>query len=434
MPHHSFIAVVFSLSAVHYGYSFKEKIMFIKKLHTPEGAKDYLPDEMMLKKDTEKKIEKLFERYGYSMVKAPVVEFYEVFENTGSVSEKNMYKFVDADGSLTVLRPDMTPAIARIAATSYSKEDMPLRFCYIEDMFRRNKNYQGKQSQFTQAGAELIGEGSVYSDVEILTLAVESMLYSGVKNFRIDIGHSDFLPGLLDEAGATEEQKQKIIFATEKKDYVTVSETADSLKCNDSTKALIKRLHLLIGDEEMLEATSKILTGKKALDALTYLSAVNKFMKDLGYGEYICCDLSTVATMDYYTGLCFRGYAKGIGFSVIDGGRYDKLLSSFGEDLPAVGFAIKINDIMSVSQNRIEKKKYVVIDGSISVKRASLAKELRNAGITVITLFDGLSCDEILKRHSDCTLAVYAGNEIVISKNGETKTVKDVSEIIKEVL
>ena len=173
--------------------------MIIKKLHTPEGVKDYLPSECILKTKIENNVSKVFKSFGYVPVKSPTFEYSDVFDNKGSVSDQNLYRFVDRDGSILTLRSDMTPAIARIVATTYSDKKMPIRLSYIENLFRHTVNYQGKLNEFTQAGVELIGAHSISADVEVLVMAIKAILSSGVKNFKIDLGHSNFLKGVLEE-------------------------------------------------------------------------------------------------------------------------------------------------------------------------------------------------------------------------------------------
>ena len=136
------------------------------KLHTPEGVKDYLPCEAAFKSEVERNIETVFYRYGFLPVSSPTFEYMEVFDGNGGLSPNQMYKFIDRDSSSLALRADMTPVIARIAATAYEKKDIPLRFYYFENVFRHNENYQGKLREFTQAGIELIGVNSYDADAE----------------------------------------------------------------------------------------------------------------------------------------------------------------------------------------------------------------------------------------------------------------------------
>ena len=170
--------------------------MIINKLHTPEGVKDYLPLELKLKKTIECNIANVFKNYGYLPITSPTFEYNDVFCGMGGVKDNRVFKFLDRDGALLVLRPDMTPAIARIAATAYNKKQLPLKFYYIENMFRTNENYQGKLREFTQAGIEFLGVNSIEADAEVVSAAINALLEVGVKDFKIDLGHALFLKGV----------------------------------------------------------------------------------------------------------------------------------------------------------------------------------------------------------------------------------------------
>ncbi len=117
------------------------------KLHTPIGVGDLLPDETESKRIITRKIENVFESYGYRAVESPMFEYIEVFsdEKMGSISPKEMFRFFDKDGSTLSLRSDMTPPIARMAATAFEEEPLPLRLCYYGNAFRDSKSYQGKK-------------------------------------------------------------------------------------------------------------------------------------------------------------------------------------------------------------------------------------------------------------------------------------------------
>ncbi len=323
--------------------------MLITKLHTPEGVKDYLPNECEIKTEIENMIAELFEGYGFRPVSTPTIEYAEVFDYAGGIDSKRMYRFIDRDGTLLALRPDVTPSIARIAATE--NNDAPKKLYYIGNTFRRNESYQGKLREFTQAGIEIMGsKNTLGADVEAITLAVKSLLEVGINNFKIDIGHAEFLTGVIEEANIDEGTVQNIKESILNKNYVAVSEIADSIE-HKNIASVLKDLPLLIGGYNIIETAKKLVTNKKSLNALEYLSKVYDVVKALGYEKYISFDLSVIGAMDYYTGIVFRGYAKGTGFSVLDGGRYDKMVSVFGKNIPAVGFAIKINDILDLSES-----------------------------------------------------------------------------------
>lgn len=373
--------------------------MIDRKLHTPEGVKDYLPYEYEFKKEIERNIEIVFHRYGFCPVKSPAFEYMEVFEGKGSIDSKQMYKFLDRDGSILALRSDMTPAIARIAATAYEEKDIPLRFYYFDNAFRYNENYQGKLREFTQAGIELIGINSYEADAEVIAVAIRSLLISGLENFRIDIGQVQFLNGILEETGLNKKICSKIQNYIILKDYVAVENTVKNLDLSEEIKAFFSQLPLLIGGAEILEKAKEFTSNDKSLKALNNLREIYKILTEYGLNEYISFDLSVTGHLDYYTGLIFRGYTYGTGFSVIDGGRYDKLVSNYGANYPAIGFAIKINDLINALENQnisvpTDWADTLLVYNNDSRKTAlSTADELRSQGLSIENSLIGNNID-----------------------------------------
>ncbi len=360
---------------------FRELTMLITKLHTPEGVKDYLPEECALKSEIEKNVSRVFESFGYRRITSPTFEYNDVFANMGGVKDRRTYKFLDRDGSLLVLRPDMTPAIARIAATAYSEKDIPLRFSYIENMFRSNENYQGKLREFTQAGIELIGVNSIDADAEVLAVAIDSLLSAGVEDFKIDLGHAQFLSSIIEDADTDEKTKVLVQQNIINKNYAAVNELAEKIE-NENIRYILRELPFLIGGSSVIERVRGRVKDGAAAYALDYLSRLYGIMKGIGLSRYISFDLGVIGSMDYYTGIIFRGYAKGTGSSILDGGRYDNMVVKFGADMPAVGFSIKINDIMHTriySANQIE---HILVVYSEDSRTAAfkLAEKLRAEG------------------------------------------------------
>lgn len=319
--------------------------MLISKLHTPEGVKDYLPIECTIKKKIEDNISRVFKSYGYLPITSPTFEYNDVFCGMGGVKDNRVFKFVDRDGALLVLRPDMTPAIARIGATAYNKKDMPLKFYYIENMFRTNENYQGKLREFTQAGIELLGINSIDADAEVVLTAINSLLSIGVNKFKLDLGHASFLKGVIEEANVSDELSAAIQENIIKKNYVAVNELAENIE-NQNIRYILQELPLLIGNENVIAKVKDKVTNESSIKAINYLGELYNILKSLGYEKYVSFDLGVIGSMDYYTGLIFRGYTKGSGASILDGGRYDNMVEKFGAEMPAVGFALKVNDLM----------------------------------------------------------------------------------------
>ena len=403
--------------------------MIINKLHTPEGVKDYLPLELKLKKTIECNIANVFKNYGYLPITSPTFEYNDVFCGMGGVKDNRVFKFLDRDGALLVLRPDMTPAIARIAATAYNKKQLPLKFYYIENMFRTNENYQGKLREFTQAGIEFLGVNSIEADAEVVSAAINALLEVGVKDFKIDLGHALFLKGVIEESASNEELAGDIQGNIIKKNYVAVNELAENIE-NDNIKYILKELPLLMGDLSVIDKVKNKVTNQKSLESLNYLTELYSILKEMGFEKYVSFDLGVIGSMDYYTGLIFRGYAKGSGASILDGGRYDNMVEKFGLAMPAVGFALKVNELIkTVSTDIFDNISYLVtFNNDNRTKAFKLADKLRKNNILAECSYFGkdrsINKEYAVNKNINCILEVESNTiKLINIKDNSENTV-----------
>jgi len=385
------------------------------KIHTPEGVKDYLPLEIAFKNKIETQIQNVFKNYGFCPVKSPTFEFVEVFEESGSLDTRQMYKLLDKDGSVLALRPDMTPAIARISASFYQKEDIPLRFYYIDNTFRNNKNYQGKLREFTQAGVELIGINSRDADAEIVAVAINSLIASGLRDFRIDIGQVQFFNGLLEEAGFDSNICDIIKNNVNKKDFVAVNNIVSKFNINENIKKIFEELPVLLGGKDIISKVKKLITNKKSINALLELEKIYNILGDYQLQNFVSFDLGLTGNFEYYTGLILRGYSCDTGYSIVDGGRYDNLLKNYGCNYPSVGVAIKINELMSaIEKQGIENESQfadtlLVYTDSGRKVALSAADQMRRTGLSIENsiLGDDLEKNKEYARHKNMGGILY---------------------------
>jgi len=318
------------------------------KLHTPEGVRDLLPEECAKKKEIEKRIECVFNRYGYYNVETPTFEYYDVFlERKEDLQQKHIYKFADREGDILALRPDMTPPIARIGATVFKEERKPVRLCYLGNAFRFYESLQGKNREFSQAGVELLGINSDEADGEVIAVAIHSLLAAGLNDFQIDLGQVEFFKGILQEAGLSEDEGEELRQLIENKDFIGVEEFIEQFQLNPNLKELFLDLPKLCGPIDIIEKTKVRTENSRARRALEKLENVYSILRDYGIEKYVSFDLGMVNRINYYTGIIFRGYTFGTGSSILDGGRYDRLLGEFGHDCPAVGFGIMTDQLIN---------------------------------------------------------------------------------------
>lgn len=322
------------------------------KIYTPDGVQDILFEECYLKRNIESKLRELFRGNAYREVETPTMEFYDAFSSDKALPQETMFKFFDQQGRILVLRPDITIPIARVAATKCREMEYPLRFSYIGNVFRYNDFGGGKQNEFTQAGVEILGTNTPESDAEVIAIAINAMKAAGLENFQVDIGQVEFFKGLMEETGLSDESVEQIRVLIDRKDFVGVGELLNGSSIRDDLKKLILELPGLFGSTDVIDRVEAMKVNKRSGDALENIRQVLGILEDYGLSQYVSVDLAMLRGLDYDTGIIFRGFTYGIGFPVLTGGRYDRLVEEFGMECPATGFSLGVNMIMMALQRQ----------------------------------------------------------------------------------
>lgn len=360
-------------------------------LHTPDGVRDIYNGECRKKLYMQEKLHKVLVRYGYNDIMTPTFEFFNIFDSDiGTIPSKDLYKFFDKEGNTLVLRPDFTPAIARSAAKYYSEADMPVKLCYMGNTFVNSSDYQGRLKEITQCGAELIGDGSVSADAEILSMTVDSLLEAGLRKFQISVGHSQYFYGLTKAAGLSEEQEEQLKELILNKNFFGVEELVDELSIDENLKKLFSILgNFDIKDSQLLEAKQLSKDYSEISEAIDRLISLKEYLKAYGIEKYISYELGLISDYRYYTGIIFQGYTYGTGEPIVKGGRYDELLNHFGKAAAAIGFAIVVDQLMNaiarqnIDINTVENTSLIVFKESAYVVAIRKSAQLRKKGINV---------------------------------------------------
>ncbi|MEG1835425.1 MAG: ATP phosphoribosyltransferase regulatory subunit [Oscillospiraceae bacterium] len=319
---------------------------------TPEGTKDFLFEESDALCKVESKLSAVFKSKGYRKVITPTIEFFDVFnrESAGALPE-TLYSMTDTYGRLLVLRPDSTLPIARIAATRLKGAILPIRLYYNQRVFSRQPKLTGRNDEKSQSGIELIGASGLRADLEVLTTAVESLDSCGASDYKIEIGHAGFFKALCKMLDVKDDVLAEVYEYLETKNFVALNAVLDTIGKNDITDA-IRNLPRMFGGIEIIEKAKKLCNTGEALEALSYLQTIYSSLSALGLKDKIIIDLSLVHRSNYYTGVVFRGYISGSGITVLSGGRYDSLISEFGENLPATGFGVETDALSRAMLDR----------------------------------------------------------------------------------
>ncbi len=357
-------------------------------LHTPEGVRDIYNEECERKMALEASIMSVMKVYGYHPIQTPMFEFFDIFgKEIGSTPSKDLYKFFDREGNTLVLRPDITPSIARCASKYYMDETIPVRFCYNGNTFINNSSYQGRLKECTQSGAELIGDSSVDADAEILALSVNLLLNAGLKDFQISVGHVNFLGGLFEAAGMDEDTEAEVKDLIVNKNFYGVEEMVSSLSLDQDLIDLFRMLSECVVTMEVLQmAKEKAVNYPKVYAALERLEQLDQILKLYEVERYVSYELAMMSGLTYYTGIIFAGYTFGTGEAIVKGGRYDNLLTYFGKNSPATGFAVVVDQLMAaLSRQNIdipveEQTIWIVYNEHNQVNAIQIARKLRKSG------------------------------------------------------
>lgn len=267
--------------------------------------------------------------WGYREVATPAwLPWEDLAHGAAGVAERAA-KFLDPEGRVVTLRPDLTVPIARLAATSLKDEPRPLRVCYLGELFRRVSGAPGGLEERPQVGLELIGNAGPGADAEVLTLALETLRALGIGEFRVAVGHVAVLRRELEAAGLDEAASGAVLQALQARDYVALDRA------------------LAAGGPGVVALRGRLLSpGPNWTGAGEELARVLELVAGRGYGDHLAYDMGLVRDLGYYTGMVFEVYSPRVARPLGGGGRYDGLVGKYGRPEPATGFAFGVDELL----------------------------------------------------------------------------------------
>jgi len=367
-------------------------------------VRDFLPRAAAHRRSIAERLLAEFEAWGYQRIITPIFECADVLERgLGDNASASAIRFVEpTSGEVVALRPDITPQVARVAATRMGDVDGPLRLCYEGAVTRLSGGARG-QREILQAGIELIGAETPEGDVEAIAVAAAALAATRPDSgdASLDIGHVALaryaMSAVKDEDARRELHNQLAL-----KDRGAVARTAASLDLPNSVRELIAALPGLYGaPADVLAKARSLSLPAEVAEAVDTVESVLDMVSDIVERELhanITIDLGEVRGFEYYTGIRFAGYIEGAGEAVLRGGRYDKLVGRYGEEAHATGFAVDIEAIAHVRKSAARYSRgdsVLVVDGIGNAEsRAALrrlARQIRDAGhVAAVHLGDAM--------------------------------------------
>jgi ATP phosphoribosyltransferase regulatory subunit len=308
----------------------------------PPGALDLTGEAARRRRVLQREAIGVLGHTGYQELIPPTFEYEETFLRAGGAGvAERLVRFPDRDGRILALRYDFTASLARMAATTLSAAALPLRLAYSGSVYRQDPERGGRPREILQVGGELLGQGDLAGDVEIVRLTLALVAEAGLQDFQINLGHAGVLaPGL----DAVEEPlRAEIRRWIDRKDRGSLTRALDRMP--EEIRAL-SRLPFVIGRHSALDQALREAPAR-SVPALQHLLGLDAALSAEERG-HVVYDLGEVRGLDYYTGIHFEVYVAGTGRAVGAGGRYDELMGRFGRPMPAVGVSLDLDALAEV--------------------------------------------------------------------------------------
>jgi ATP phosphoribosyltransferase regulatory subunit len=386
----------------------------------PEGIEEVLPPAAWRLEAARRELLDLYSRWGYELIIPPLIEYLEsLLTGAGNDLDLQTFKVTDQlNGRMMGLRADMTPQAARIDAHPLQR-DVPSRLCYLGTVLHtRSDGFGGSRSPL-QVGAELFGHAGVDSDIEILSLVLESLSLLAIPDVHLDLGHVGIFRGLASDAGLSRHQENELFDALQRKAVSEIGELLDAHVADAQQRQRLAALTGLNGGADVLEQARARLAGAGSgvIAALDNLTAIADALQQHAGAVNLNFDLAELRGYSFHTGMVFAVFVPGCGQEIARGGRYDSIGEVFGRARPATGFSTDLKILIDFSQRDFAHLNSTILAPADSdpVLRAAV-QQLRQAGERVVCALPGqagsaadMGCERVLVREQDGWVVQPAG-------------------------
>ena len=316
-------------------------------------------------------LRRLYESYGYKKFKMRKFEKYDLYlENKSFLRNANIVTVTDPKGRLLALKPDITLSIVK----NVRSDALPLKVYYNESVYTADSD-SGDIKENTQVGLEYIGDLDICAMAEILLLACKS-LAAADEEYKIAISHMGFALEVLESSGLSETDRISASQLISDKNLHGLKTLCE--KCNvgiGATERICKLITVCGTCSDVIEDIKSMVCGVNSDEGYNELVSIATIFGEFGLSDKIIVDFSVMNDMKYYNGLFFQGFIRDIPKSVLSGGRYDKLLTRFGVNTCAIGFAV-YTDLLENFKRKDNNYDYdVFIQYSKDVKASAVLKK-----------------------------------------------------------
>ena len=362
----------------------------------PQGIEEALPEQAAALESVRRAILDMYGSRGYELVMPPFIDHIEsLLTGAGHDLDLQTFKLIDQVSGRTLgIRADMTPQVARIDAHNLKRE-APTRLCYIGTVLRTRADSFGGSRSPLQLGAELYGHSGVASDVEMISLMLETFDIVGLDDVTIDLGNVDIFRGLAANAKLGAQTESALFELLQSKAVTEIEALLGSLAISDSCRSMFAALPRLNGGAEVLLQAIETLAdaGQEVLAALDYLQQVSNRIHSRYPEVKLHFDLAELTGYHYQTGVVFAAFTPQSGQAIARGGRYDAIGEVFGRARAATGFSSDLKLLVQISGRELPAPQRVFAPASDDPALQDAIVRLRAEGIIVIEELEGQEAD-----------------------------------------
>jgi ATP phosphoribosyltransferase regulatory subunit len=358
----------------------------------PEGIEEALPADAFWLESARRRLIDLYQSWGYQLVMPPFIEYLEsLLTGCGHDLDLHTFKLTDQlNGRMMGVRADMTPQVARIDAHRL-KHAAPSRLCYLGTVLTTRPAGLGGTRSPLQVGAELYGHSGLDSDLEIISLMLETLAVCGIESVHVDLGHAGIFRTVAQQAGLNDDQTAILFDMLQRKAIPEIEVYVASLKLQPEVASGLADLAMLNGDKHVLERARNQLAfaGEAVVMFIDTLAQLQSSLEQNYPDVKIHFDLAELRGFHYETGVVFAVFMPAEGQEIARGGRYDGIGKDFGRARPAVGFSADLKILRRLATVDFKPAGRIIFAPQVSDKVLhQTVLELRAQGDSVIYSLD----------------------------------------------
>ncbi len=358
-----------------------------------KGFRDFLPDREAARLALVRKLQAVFDRFGFAPIDTPVLEYAEVLLGKGGgETDKQVYRFTDHGGRDVAMRYDLTVPFARFMAAHLGELPLPFKRWHAAKVWRGENTQRGRYREFVQVDFDTVGTEAASADLEILLLMRESFLGLGLGGVKVHYAHRGVFNAFLARLGLSDASVE-VLRTVDKERKIGREKTREMLAEVAGPGNADRILEYARVESTAAETRAKLAEAAgSGAPGVKRLDEIGTALEALGVESTFVLDPAITRGLDYYTGIVFETFLDrlpGIG-SVCSGGRYDDLASLYtSQRLPGVGASIGLDRLMAAMEELGEAGQgttgpsvlVVMLDETLLAEYHRIAGAFRDAGI-----------------------------------------------------